>query len=79
MTTKLVLNLDEKLVTETKAYAKRENSSLSELIEKILKKMLYEVELDNEYMPTVKKLSGIISEEQLKTINYVDYLDKKYD
>ncbi len=79
MTTQLVLNLDEKLVTESKAYAKKENTNLSELIEKTLKKIIHETEPSTEYMPTVKKLSGIISEDQLRTINYVDYIEKKYD
>ncbi len=79
MTTQLVLNLDETLVTESKAYAEKENTNLSDLIEKTLKKIIHESEPTNEYMPTVKKLSGIISEEQLQTINYTDYLERKYD
>lgn len=60
MDTKLTLKLDEGVIEKAKLYARGKNTSLSNLIENYLQKLMDEKEPREEITPLVKSLSGII-------------------
>ena len=68
MDTKLTLKLDQAVITSAKKYAEDNNRSLSKLVEDYFKNLSSENILEEEYPPLIKKLSGIISEEDLKKL-----------
>ena len=58
MTTKLTLTLDNKIIESAKAYAKKNNMSLSGIIELYFKTLSSEIN-NNKIPPITKELSGI--------------------
>jgi hypothetical protein len=72
METKLTLKLDQKVISSAKKYAEHNNRSLSKLVEDYFKNLLSENTSEEEYPPLVKKLSGIISENDLKKLSKDD-------
>jgi hypothetical protein len=72
METKLTLKLDQKVICSAKKYAENNNRSLSKLVEDYFKNLLSENASEEEYPPLVKKLSGIISEHDLKKLSKDD-------
>ncbi len=70
MNIKLTLKLDGDIIEQAKSYAKKENTSLSKLIESYLG-LLVNTESNKEITPLVKSLSGVI--------NLSDNLDYKKD
>ncbi len=79
MDTKLTLKLDSFVIEQAKTYAKKKNTSLSQLIESYLG-LLIEPKDNNDVTPLVKSLSGIIN---LPTNfdtkkSYKDHILKKY-
>ncbi|WP_436416592.1 DUF6364 family protein [Petrimonas sp.] len=61
MTTKLTLTMDKSVIERAKKYAKREERSLSNLVENYLKALTYEKKdkkEDEELSPIVKSLKG---------------------
>ena len=60
MDTKLTLKLDSFVIEQAKTYAKKKNTSLSQLIESYLG-LLIEPRNNNDVTPLVKSLSGIIN------------------
>jgi hypothetical protein len=72
METKLTLKLDQKVIYSAKKYAENNNRSLSKLVEDYFKNLLSENTSEEEYPPLVKKLSGIISENDLKKLSKDD-------
>ena len=70
MNIKLTLKLDGDIIEQAKSYAKKENTSLSKLIESYLG-LLVNSESNKEITPLVKSLSGVI--------NLSDNLDYKKD
>ncbi len=59
MDTKLTLKLSHTVIEKAKTYAKKENTSLSQLIESYLG-LLVEPENSQEITPLVKSISGVI-------------------
>lgn len=59
MYTKLTLKLNEAIIEQAKAYAKKKNTSLSKLIESYLG-LLIDPDEEQEVTPLVKSLSGVI-------------------
>jgi hypothetical protein len=59
MDTKLTLKLNKDIIEQAKTYAKRENTSLSNLIESYLG-LLVDPTDKHEVTPLVKSLSGVI-------------------
>lgn len=59
MDTKLTLKLDNSVIEQAKAYAKKKNTSLSKLIESYLG-LLVDPQNVQEVTPFVKSLSGVI-------------------
>jgi hypothetical protein len=72
MDTKLTLKLDQGVINSAKKYAEDNNRSLSKLVEDYFKNLLSENVREEEYPTLIKKLSGIISEEDLKKLSKHD-------
>lgn len=60
MDTKLTLKLDEDIIEKAKLYARKKNTSLSQLVESYLN-LLTQEQTAPEITPLVKSLSGVIS------------------
>jgi hypothetical protein len=72
MDTKLTLKLDQVAINSAKKYAQNNNRSLSKLVEDYFKNLSLENIWEEEYPPLIKKLSGIISEEDLRKLSKHD-------
>jgi hypothetical protein len=72
METKLTLKLDQEIINSAKKYAENNNRSLSKLVEDYFKNLLSEKTQKEEYPPLVRKLSGIISENDLRRLSKDD-------
>ena len=80
METKLTLKLDQSVIQSVKIYAEKNNRSLSKLVEDYFRNLVLETDTKKSNLsPLVQELSGIISESDLSKIDYVDYLEKKYE
>ena len=79
MNVKLTLKMDQNVINAMKQYAAQNDKSLSNLVEEFFKSMTAAGNKNENISPLVKELSGIISEKDLKNINYTDYLKKKYE
>jgi hypothetical protein len=72
METKLTLKLDQAVIKSAKKYAENNNRSLSKLVEDYFKNLSEENIREEEYPPLIKKISGIISESDLKKLSKDD-------
>ena len=80
METKLTLKLDKKVIQSVKKYAHNNNKSLSKLVENFFRNLVSETELKKElYSPLVEELSGVLSEKDIQGLDYVGYLEAKYE
>ena len=79
METKLTLKLDQSIIQSAKKYAENNNRSLSKLVEDYFRNLVIEADPQKKYSPLIEELSGVISEKELKKLNYVEYLEKKYE
>lgn len=79
MNTKLTLNLDKSIIEEAKSYAKKNQVSLSKLIENYLSSLVRTSQKKTKRIsPLVESLTGIISSEADERKSYRDYLSEKY-
>ncbi|NLX66904.1 MAG: hypothetical protein GXZ19_09100 [Bacteroidales bacterium] len=78
MNTKLTLNLDKSIIEEAKSYAKKNNVSLSKLIENYLNSLTKTSKEGIKVSPLVESLTGIISSDIDERKSYRDYLSEKY-
>jgi hypothetical protein len=72
MEAKLTLKLDQMVINSAKKYAENNKRSLSRLVENYFKNLSSENIQEDEYPPLIKKLSGIISEDDLKKLSKYD-------
>ena len=72
METKLTLKLDETVINTAKTYAKKNQKSLSNLVESFFRDLTYDNNTAGEYPILVKKLSGVISEKDLNKLSRKD-------
>jgi len=80
METKLTLKLDKAVIQSVKKYAQNNNKSLSKLVESYFRNLVSESDKKKSmYSPLVEELSGIISEKDLEGIDYLGYLEAKYE
>ncbi len=80
METKLTLKLDKAVIQSVKKYAHNNNKSLSKLVESYFRNLVSEGEkIKSTYSPLVEELSGVISEKDMKGIDYLGYLEAKYE
>jgi hypothetical protein len=80
MDTKLTLSLDKNVIEQAKKYAKKNNISLSKLIESYLNKVSSSEREMPDISPLVKSLSGVLSlpKGYDHKKNYGDFLAAKY-
>ena len=79
MNTKLTLNLDKNIIDEAKSYAKKNQVSLSKLIENYLNSLVRTShKKTTRISPLVESLTGVISSEMDERKSYRDYLSEKY-
>ena len=79
METKLTLKVDRAVIQSAKKYAEDNNKSLSKLVEDFFRNLVMKNQEPRKYSPLVEELSGVISEKELRNLDYVDYLEKKYE
>jgi hypothetical protein len=72
MEAKLTLKLDQTVINSAKKYAGNNNRSLSKLVENYFRNLVSEDNQNDEYPPLIKKLSGVISENDLNTLSETD-------
>ena len=72
METKLTLKLDKIVINSAKQYAEKNNKSLSKLVEDFFRNLVHENDPPLKYPSLVKKLSGVISEDELKKLSLED-------
>ncbi len=79
MNTKLTLNLNKSIIDEAKSYAKKNQVSLSKLIENYLDSLVRTSHKKTARIsPLVESLTGVISSEVDDRKSYRDYLSEKY-
>ena len=79
MDTKLTLKLDESTIRSAKEYAQNNKKSLSKLVEVYFKNLVSDDGKKTRYSPLVEELSGVIAEKDLRDLDYVGYLEEKYE
>ena len=79
METKLTLKLDQSVIQSVKQYAEKNNRSLSKLVEDYFRNLISENEPQKHFSPLVEELSGVISDSDIKNLDYVSYLEQKYE
>jgi len=79
METKLTLKLDQSVIRSVKKYAQTNNRSLSKLVEDYFRNLISESEPQKQFSPLVEELSGVIFEKDLRNLDYVNYLEQKYE
>ncbi|HOC29106.1 MAG TPA: DUF6364 family protein [Treponemataceae bacterium] len=79
METKLTLKLDQAVIQSAKQYAEENNRSLSKLVEDYFRNLTGVSESESRYSPLVEELSGVISEKDLDGLDYIRYLEQKYE
>jgi hypothetical protein len=79
METKLTLKLDQSVIQSVKKYAETNNRSLSKLVEDYFRNLVSESEPQKHYSPLVEELSGVIFDKDLRNLDYVSYLEQKYE
>ena len=72
METKLTLKLDQTVINSAKEYAKKNQKSLSKLVEGFFKGLVYENTASEKYPLLIKRLSGVISEKDLERLSRED-------
>ncbi|MCL2435463.1 MAG: DUF6364 family protein [Lentimicrobiaceae bacterium] len=79
MNAKLTLNLNKNTTEEAKIYARRNNVSLSKLIESYLNSLVKPPSTKKKISPLVESLTGIIPNANIEERKeYRDYLTEKY-
>ena len=79
MNAKLTLNLNKNTTEEAKVYARRNNVSLSKLIESYLNSLTKSPSTKKKASPVVESLTGIIPNANIEERKeYHDYLTEKY-
>jgi len=79
MQTKLTIKLEETLIKSVKQYAKNHNRSISKLVEDYFRNLVTENVPKSTYTPLVEELSGVILEKDICRLDYVNYLEEKYE
>ena len=79
METKLTLKLDKDVIQSVKHYAEINHRSLSKLVEDYFRNLISKSSEKKIFSPLVLDLSGVITEKDLEKIDYVNYLENKYE
>ncbi|EMB21030.1 DUF6364 family protein [Treponema denticola] len=80
MKTELILKIDKNIAESMREYAVKNKKSISKLVEDFFKNSITTKTVKMpEISPLVKELTGIINENDLESISYMSYLEKKYE
>ena len=72
MEMELTLKLDQTVINSAKEYAENNHKSLSKLVEEFFRNLAYEKNQPEKYPLLIQRLSGIISEDDLKELARTD-------
>lgn len=81
MSVKLTLRLDPLSIKRAKWYAKKHNTSVSQLVENyfvLLQNKQGTISNQLQHLPITASLRGILKKSTVTEIDYQDYLSKKY-
>ena len=79
MDSKLTLKLNVNIIEQAKQYAKKNNISLSRMVENYLQAITERENKEIKISPLVESLTGVIQlEEKDYSKNYTDFLSQKY-
>ena len=78
MDTKLTLKLDSYIIEMAKKYAKKNEISLSKLIENYLQAVIEKKKSKISISPLVESLTGVIEINEKTKEDYSDFLSEKY-
>ena len=79
MDSKLTLKLDANVIQRAKVYAKKQNISLSKLIENYLNALTGSSSKKIKVSPLVESMTGVVKlKEDADKKEYIDYLTEKY-
>jgi hypothetical protein len=75
MPVKLTLSVEKSVIERAKRFSRRQNKSLSKLVEGYLRKLTGVQSGQEDITPKVAALSGVISPGSLRRVRKVDYAD----
>jgi antitoxin component of RelBE/YafQ-DinJ toxin-antitoxin module len=75
---KLTLSVDEETVRFAKAWARKRGLSLSQAVSLFFDSLAASKKLPEEMPPILKKLTGILKEDEAAADKYHDHLESKY-
>ena len=78
MQTKLTLRLDDQLVKQAKAYAKKSGKSVSQLVAEYFSLLHARPPSTSEITPSVRTLKGALKNAEVDMQDYQKYLEEKY-
>lgn len=76
--TKLTLRLDDRLVKQAKAYAKKSGKSVSQLVAEYFSLLNGKPPSKSELTASVRRLKGALKTSQVSVQDYHKYLEEKY-
>ena len=78
MQTKLTLRLDDQLVKQAKAYAKKSGKSVSQLVAEYFSLLNAKTPSKSQITPSVQQLKGVLQQSKVDKEDYRKYLEGKY-
>lgn len=79
MQTKLTLRLDDELINQAKAYAKKSGKSVSQIVAGYFSLLGVEPQKErSEFTPLVRSLKGSLKGAKVGRQDYYNYLEEKY-
>lgn len=78
MQTKLTLRLDDQLVKQAKAYAKKSGKSVSQLVAEYFSLLNAKAPSNSQITPSVQQLKGVLQKSKVDGGDYRKYLEDKY-
>ena len=75
---KLTLSVDDETIRFAKAWAKKRGLSLSQAVSVFFDSLAASKKLSEELPPILKKLTGILKEDEASVKKYHDHLESKY-
>ncbi len=79
MTKKITLYSDEELIKGIKALAKKNSTSVSQIVNDFFKTLLIEEQINKNSKATItNKLFGVLKDKEIDESDYKEFLEKKY-
>lgn len=78
MNSKITLYSQKELITQVKAFAKENHTSVSKLVNNFFKTLVEDKNYNETKTQITDKLYGVLKDSKLDQKDYKDYLEKKY-